>query len=67
MNKAIASKKSKTVQNSTGWERILADAEVTLREVAAEGRSLKRAIRAIKGKIAAGEPLPDYAIGSTNI
>ncbi len=44
----------------TGWECILRDAESALASATSRVRRIKRAIRTIKRKIAAGESLPDY-------
>jgi hypothetical protein len=65
MNKTSASEKRKSVQNNLGWERILQDAEVTLRETKARARAIKRSMRVIQSRIQSGEPLPEYLNAST--
>jgi hypothetical protein len=48
----------KNVQN--GWGKILADAQVALREHKTYGRALKRSIKIVQSKIAAGVECPEY-------
>jgi hypothetical protein len=43
-----------------GWEIILADAEIVLRDLQSQTRRVKRSIRMIRAKIAAGESIPDF-------
>jgi hypothetical protein len=47
-------------KESTGWERILKDAEDKFAEQGKNHSALKKSIAAIRRKIEAGEPLPDY-------
>jgi hypothetical protein len=61
-------RKNKNVQ--AGWLGILEDAQSALREAVSRVRRIKKSIRVIQGKCAAGEPLPDYLEkhdGSTHI
>lgn len=56
MNKEHAREKDKNRQ--AGWETVLSDARVALRDAKYHVRSLKRSIAAIEEKIAGKEPFP---------
>lgn len=62
-SKRMSTKKSKIVQ--TGWGTILEDAQVALRESKARVRAIKKSMKIVQEKIAAGEPCPEYLRRST--
>jgi hypothetical protein len=50
-----------------GWEKVIADTEAKLRSVKQHEAALKASIRLFHKKLAAGEPLPEGLVSSTQI
>jgi hypothetical protein len=50
-----------------GWNQVLEDADIALRDAKNRVRSIKRSIRIVKLKASTGEPFPDYLKSSTQI